>query len=185
MKKLIFTLFMIMCVVKVSAQSSEGEIQRVQVKDKEFIKNITHFIEDLKNGGDEFGFFKKGLGYVSVQVADYHHGDTLLRYSALQQATGFDNGTDDGLYPPYYTLIDGHPVLLYFRAVQMLAAVKYSQRSKSLFRKELNRYLDKPKNVVVYDVDNKKNVNAKNFREEYYKLGSGVVFYKFGRQYEQ
>lgn len=185
MIKSILTILVLFQFTTSLAQEITPDIQKINISDKGFIKNITDYIEDQKGGQDEFGFFKKGLGYVSVQISDYHHQDTLLRYYVLAQASSFDKDSGDILYPQYYTFIDGHPILLYFRSVNMISALKYSENSKIKFRKVIEKCLDKPKNTDFYDVNNKKIFTAKKFQNSIYNYGGAKIFYKLGRQYEE
>ncbi|MCJ8209307.1 hypothetical protein MUY27_06275 [Mucilaginibacter sp. RS28] len=184
MKKLLVIVIGLILFSSTSAQRLNVDIQELNIKDSTFTKNITNFIEEQKKGGDEFHFFKKGLGYVTVQIADYHKNDTLLRYAVLSQASSFNHDTDDGVYPQYYTFIDGHPVLLYFRSVSMLGNLKYSEKSKKKLQKVIEPFLEKKRTKLLYDVNQKKTVKVKNFRNEFFKFIGATIYYKLGRQYE-
>lgn len=160
------------------------DIQEIKIKDSDFVYMITKFIEEQKSGKDAFGFFKKGLGYVTVQISDYHHQDTLLRYQVLTQAIGFDKKISDFLYPPYYTIIDGHPVLLYLHSLSLIANVQYSEKSKNKFRKVTDPFLAKLIDIDFHDRQDKIDTSLKYFKNEVFNFTGGEIRYKLGRQYD-
>lgn len=175
-----FLLFMLILFViqTIHGQGKKFKIQHIDIKDSSFIKNVTSIIENEKNStGDEHHFFKNGLGYISVTMYDYVYGDTLLKYNVLPMMSNI--GEDDAaiVYPLYYTNIDGRPILIYLSTLKSFAKIEFDKKSKQSISKLIQPFLEKTKDVQMYDENGKKAFRDKNFRINYFKFFGGKDFF--------
>ena len=168
---------------KVNAQSEGMNIQYITFKDSILIRNIVAVINQEKQSNDRYQFFNKGLGYISVKVRDYNHGDTALVYHITPALVAIKENDPDIVYPPYYTLVAGHPVLIFIRSVTLITNLKYSAASKDSLRKFLEPFLLKPKNADFYNEKGEKIFSDKNFRPDFLKFESEKDYYLIHHSY--
>ena len=163
-------------------QTNKIEIQHLNIKDSSFIKNVKSIIEYEKNSTeDNHHFFKNGFGYIAVTIHDYVHGDTLIKYNVLPMMSNIGENDDSIVYPLYYTYIDGRPVLIYLSTIKNFASVVFSKKSKRFISELIKPFLEKTKDVQMYDENGKKAFRDKNFRVDYFKLSGGKDFFTVKR----
>jgi len=187
MKTFLLFVIMLFLIQTIYGQEKKLKIQYLDIRDSSFIKNVTSIIENEKNStGDEHRFFKNGLGYISVTVYDYIHGDTLLKYNVLPMMSNI--GRDDAalVYPFYYTYIDGRPILVYLHSINSIAKIEFDEKSKQFISKLIQPFLEKTKDVQMYDENGRKTFRDKNFRINYFKFFGEKDFYivKKSRSYQ-
>lgn len=175
---LVFSImFIFLRYIAFSQEKPDNKIQYLVLKDKFLIKEIKKLIVDEINSNDSNQFFKKGLGYVRLNVYNYSHNDTLIKYYITPTMTSFKKDDNDDLYPLFYTYINERIVLIYLNVVNEFSIFNLSKKSKTRFRKKVEIFLPETKKMTFYDMEGKKTFTDKNFRIDYFKFHGGKYIY--------
>ena len=154
------------------------KISYLELKDSTLVENIKRIInKEVNSDTSKNNMFRKGLGYILLEVKQHFNSDTLRQYYIDPQLLSFKDDTDDRLYPDYFSFVDNRLVIIHLQVLDEFTKRYLTAKTKSNFRKLINSYLGKTKKMTFYDVDNKKAFTDKNFRIDYFKFDSGVMIY--------
>lgn len=178
MKQLVLFLFHCIIVLQVVAQQKKVNIQFVELKDTTVLSTIRQVIAGEVNSNDTNQFFKNGLGYVNMHIQGFFSGDTVLRYTLEPIMYGFKKKDEDEMYPLFYSYVDNRLVLIYNKVFNRLGGpIAYSNKSKKRLRKQVDRFLEKPKKVTFTDAAGKVAFTDKHFRVDHIKFDNGTTVY--------
>lgn len=169
-----FLFFIISC-SNASCQSSKGlSIQYVQIKDSILIKEIVSTIAIEVNGSDPEHLFRKGLGYIYVNIYSFLKSDTIGSYYISTSFHILRPTSTDDEYPAFYTYVNDRLVLLDNNYLtENVLRPNYSAKSKRKLRKKIEPFLEKTTDATFYDSDNRVAFRDKKFRVERFRFDSG------------
>lgn len=162
------------------------DIQYLELKDTVLTQEIENLIleevnrEIIVNDSNKVfaeNFFKKGLGYIYLNINRNIKGDTLCMYYISPTMMTLRKDAMDNAYPPFYSYIGGRLIFIYLSELEFAANITYSGKSKKMLRKKLDRFLEKPKDVTFYDLNGKKEFRDKKMRIDYFQFHNGKYIY--------
>ncbi len=160
-----------------SQNKTPYKIQYLDLKDKFVIKEIEKLIKDEINSNDTSQFFKKGLGYIKLNIYNYSDRDTIIKYYLTPSLEGLKKEDTDNKYPLFYTYVSKRIVLIYLNVLLEFADYKLAEKSKRRIRKKIEPFLEKTRKMTFYDIEGKKTFTDKNFRIDYIKFHAGRYIY--------
>ena len=176
----VLIIFFTVILLTTSAFGQNGKaiaIQYVILKDEVINKEIGILITRESNSNDPEHFFKRGLGYIIINIRQYFRSDTLTEYYIEPSMNALKREDPDSKYPVFYNYVGGRPVLIYANALQSTINLVFLPNSKSELRKRLNPYLEKTTSRVFCDASGRKIFKDKHFRSDHFKFDSGKYIY--------
>jgi len=150
------------------------DITKAEIKDSVLITQLKKFI---KTQSEEDSLFKK-KGYVQVFLTKKPHKPNVVRsYHINKNYVSFDDMDNDKQFPLFYSLLSNRVVLFMYYDLSDIFKLKFTKKSKSKFRKDLEPYLFKNQTVMLHNEYNKM-TKAKDFRpDEVIQTGGGIDVY--------
>lgn len=156
------------------SKSGNAEITYLHIKDSLLISSIQKLVKQVETTDT---LYRKGYGYITLQVKEYSQKDTLIDYSINPSLLSIREDSIDQLYPDHYTYVNNRLVLIHINVLNQLAVRKYTEKSKSEIRKLVNSTLEKTRKVTFYDVNEKKAFTDKHFRVDYLLRNYAIHLY--------
>lgn len=149
------------------------DITKLEIKDSLLITQLKKFITQ----SEENSLFKT-KGYVQVFLTNTSHKPNVVRsYHINKNYVSFDDMDNDKQFPLFYSLLSDRVVLFMYYDFGDIFKLKFTKKSKSKFRKDLEPYLFKYQTVILPN-ENNKMTKAKNFRpDEVIQHGGGIDVY--------
>lgn len=157
----------------------EAVISFVNLRDTIIVKELRYYLKEQQLAIINDSTKQRPTsapGYLDLLINQHVTGDTLVQYSMSKSYSYIQKGTDDRYYPPYYTSINNNLVLIRFIGSE-LVDITYSRKSKKQLRKEIEKFLDKPKKAVFTDMQGNKTFTDKNFRVTWFNFHNGRHVY--------
>jgi hypothetical protein len=141
-------------------------------------KEIKKLIIEETNSNDPEHLFKRGFGYITVDIRELSNSDTTLCYYISPSFYNIKEGDIDSKYPIFYTYVADRLVLIYFKILEYPTVQPvFSSRSKTKIRKKINHFLEKPTARVFYDSSGNEVFMDKKFRLDRFRFDSGKYIY--------
>lgn len=150
------------------------DITKLEIRDSVLITQLKKFI---KTQSEEDSLFKK-KGYVQVFLTNIPHKPNVVRsYHINKNYISFDDMDNDKQFPLFYSLLSNRVVLFMYYDLSDIFKLRFTRKSKSKFRKDLEPYLFKSRTVMLPNEYNKM-TKARNFRpDEVIHAGGGIDVY--------
>lgn len=177
---LLFSIFYSISVLQAQSLPAKLRIQEIVFTDSILVREIKNLIQhEINNKEDKNDFFKRGLGYINLHLANNLDRDVLIKYYISPGMSGFRKSTPDNLYPFFYSYVGNRMILIHLDEFSRFSDYRFSKRSKRQFRKKLEPYLEKTQNIKAYDSLGNVTIRDRHFRMDWFRLHSGRYIYIF------